>query len=143
MRFFLIFIFSISALFCDGSTIKDDLNINNSFITKYEYGKMLYKNPRGIGCNNCHGNDARGKKIVEFKHTKNDKEYFCSLIAPDIKYVKYDVFLKKVNSKRNENLKFTKEQVCDKLIYKANIMPTYFMVEEEIEAIYYYIKNMK
>lgn len=40
----------------------EEIDINNSFITKYEYGKMLFNNPRGIGCNNCHGDDARGKK---------------------------------------------------------------------------------
>ena len=101
----------------------NDMDINNSFITKYEYGKMLYNNPRGIGC--------------------NQEEYLCYLIAPDIKYVEYDVFTKKVNLKKNDNLKFEKDQVCDKLIYKANVMPTYFMVEDEIEAIYYYIQNMK
>lgn len=119
------------------------LNINNSFITNYEYGKMLYNNPRGIGCNNCHGDDARGKKIVEFKHTQNGEEHFCSVVAPDIKYIEYEQFAQKVNSKKNPNLKFEKEQVCDKLIYKANIMPTYFMVKEEIEAIHHYIQNMK
>lgn len=141
MKIFLLFIFFV---FSFSDEIKDkDLDINNSFITKYEYGKMLYNNPRGIGCNNCHGDNARGKKIVEFKHIQNSKEYFCSLVAPDIKYVDYEVFSKKVNSKKNENIKFDKEQVCDKLIYKANVMPTYFMVEEEIDAIYYYIQNMK
>lgn len=101
----------------------NDMDINNSFITKYEYGKMLYNNPRGIGCNNCHGDDARGKKLVEFKHVQNQEEYFCSLIAPDIKYIEYDVFSKKVNLKKNDNLKFEKDQVCDKLIYKANSNP--------------------
>ena len=53
-------------------------DINNSFITKYEYGKMLFNNPRGIGCNRCHGDDARGRKIVEFKHQtegENKKVY--------------------------------------------------------------------
>lgn len=59
------------------------------------------------------------KKLVEFKHVQNQEEYFCSLIAPDIKYIEYDVFSKKVNLKKNDNLKFEKDQVCDKLIYKA------------------------
>ncbi|QKF59027.1 c-type cytochrome [Aliarcobacter lanthieri] len=144
MRLLIIFTLLILNLFGDDDLItKDDLDINNSFITKYEYGKMLYMNPRGIGCNNCHGDDARGKKIVDFRHTQNDEEYICSLVAPDIKYIEYNSFSKKVNSKKNENLKFEKDQVCDKLIYKANVMPTYFMVEEEIEAIYYYIQNMR
>ena len=119
------------------------LDINNSFITKYEYGKMLFNNPRGIGCNKCHGDDARGKRIVQFKHEHDKKIYNCSLVAPDIKDIDYATFSTKVNSKKNPKWKFDKEQVCDKLIYYANVMPTYFLVEEEIEAIYYYIKNMK
>ena len=119
-------------------------DINNSFITKYEYGKMLYNNPRGIGCNSCHGNDARGRKMVDFKQQlKAEKTYNCSLIIPDIKSIDYQTFSTKVNSKKNPNVKFEKEQVCEKLIYYANVMPTYFLVEEEIEAINYYIQNLK
>ena len=118
-------------------------DINNSFITKYEYGKMLYNNPRGIGCNSCHGNDARGRKMVDFKQTHEKKVYNCTLVIPDIKNIDYETFSIKVNSKKNPNLKFEKEQVCEKLIHYANVMPTYFLVEEEIEAIFYYIQNIK
>ena len=123
---------------------QDLIDINNSFITKYEYGKMLYNNPRGIGCNSCHGNDARGRKMVDFKHQLLDKKvYNCTLVIPDIKSIDYETFSLKVNSKKNLNLKFEKEQVCEKLIHYANVMPTYFLVEEEIEAIFYYIQNIK
>ena len=123
---------------------QDLIDINNSFITKYEYGKMLYNNPRGIGCNSCHGNDARGRKMVDFKHQLLEKKvYNCTLVIPDIKSIDYETFSLKVNSKKNLNLKFEKEQVCEKLIHNANVMPTYFLVEEEIEAIFYYIQNMK
>ena len=123
---------------------EDLMDINNSFITKYEYGKMLYNNPRGIGCNSCHGNDARGRKMVDFKHQLFDKKvYNCTLVIPDIKSIDYETFSLKVNAKKNINLKFEKEQVCEKLIHNANVMPTYFLVEEEIEAIFYYIQNMK
>ena len=55
----------------------------------------------------------------------------------------YKVFLEKVNSKKNPRKKFSKEQVCEKLIYKSSIMPTYFLVEDEVKAIYYYITNLK
>jgi hypothetical protein len=118
-------------------------DINNSFITKYEYGKMLYNNPRGIGCNSCHGNDARGRKMVDFKQLHDKKIYNCSLVIPDIKSIDYQTFSTKVNSKKNAHVKFEKEQVCDKLIYYANVMPTYFLVEDEIDAIFYYIQNLK
>ena len=119
------------------------LDINNSFITKYEYGKMLYNNPRGIGCNSCHGDDAKGKKIIDFKQEHDKKIYNCNLSVPNIKDIDYAIFSEKINSKKNPNKKFEKEEVCEKLIYYANVMPTYFLVEEEIEAIYYYIKNIK
>ena len=123
---------------------QDLIDINNSFITKYEYGKMLYNNPRGIGCNSCHGDDARGRKMVDFKHQLLDKKvYNCTLVIPDIKNIDYETLSLKVNTKKNINLKFEKEQVCEKLIHNANVMPTYFLVEEEIEAIFYYIQNMK
>ena len=119
------------------------LDINNSFITKFEYGKMLYNNPRGIGCNSCHGDDAKGKKIIDFKQEHDKKIYNCNLSVPNIKDIDYAIFSEKINSKKNQNKKFEKEEVCEKLIYYANVMPTYFLVEEEIEAIYYYIKNIK
>ena len=75
MRFLLVLFFLISLnLMAEDSKPQEqnankaaELDINNSFITKYEYGKMLFNNPRGIGCNKCHGDDAKGKKIVEFK----------------------------------------------------------------------------
>ncbi len=33
------------------------------FITKTEYAKMLYLNPRGIGCDKCHGAKGEGSLI--------------------------------------------------------------------------------
>lgn len=141
MKILLITIFAFINLFA--AEEKNAIDINNSFITKYEYGKMLYNNPRGIGCNTCHGDNAKGKKIVDFKHEYKQKFYDCSLIVPSIKDIDYEVFSTKINSKKNSNKKFEKTEVCKKLIYYGNIMPTYFLVEEEIEAIYYYIKNLK
>lgn len=135
----IILVFVIGLLAEDTKLIK----VNNSFITKYEYGEMLYNNPRGIGCNTCHGSNAKEKVIVSFKHTYNKKKYDCVLDVPDIKNVDYKVFFEKVNSKKNPKKKFSKEQVCEKLIYRSSIMPTYFLVDEEIDAIYYYIKNLK
>lgn len=135
---YILFIFPFSLLSKE-LTLQD----NNTFITKYEYGKMLYNNPRGIGCNTCHGDDAKGKKIVTFSHIYRKKKYECDLVAPSIKKADYNAFSKKINSKRNPSKKFAKEQVCEKLIYYANVMPTYFLVEEEIAAIYYYVKNLK
>ena len=82
------------------------LDINNSFITKFEYGKMLYNNPRGIGCNSCHGDDAKGKKIIDFKQEHDKKIYNCNLSVPNIKDIDYAIFSEKINSKKNPNKKF-------------------------------------
>lgn len=138
MKYILIIILFFSSLFSN-----EVIQVDNSFITKFEYGKMLYTNPRGIGCNSCHGDDAKGKDIVKFTHERKKKNYECVLHAPSIKDVSYNKFYKKVNSKKNRKKKFDKEEVCKKLIYNANVMPTYFLVKEEIEAIYHYVNNLK
>jgi len=116
-------------------------NFEDSFITQYEYGKMLYKNPRGISCNNCHGDDAKGKEIVSFSHIKNKKKYTCSIKTEDITNISYNDFLQILDPKlQKPKKKFTNEQVCEKLTY-GNSMPTYFLTEDELKSIYFYLKN--
>ncbi|MFA9374467.1 c-type cytochrome [Poseidonibacter sp.] len=137
---FLTLFFSINIFANDKKQILE--KVDDSFITKFEYGEMLYNNPRGIGCNTCHGEKAEGKKIVTFKHKYKKKIYTCDLVVPSIKNVKYEEFFKKINSKKNEKRKFKDDEVCEKLVYKANIMPTYFLVKEEINAIYTYINTL-
>lgn len=139
-NFLLIILFFIAS---KAEELSELIKVNNSFITKYEYGKMLYNNPRGIGCQTCHGAKANGKKIVSFTHTANKKVYKCKLEIPSIEALDYKRFSEKINSKKNPNKKFEKDKVCEKLIYYSNIMPTYFLVEDEIAAIYHYIKNLK
>lgn len=116
---------------------------NLLFITKPEYGKMLYENPRGIGCNTCHGDKAEGKKIVQFKHIFKEDKYLCTLYTPSIKDVSYEVFKDKVNQRKNKKKIFKDDEICEKLIDNSNIMPTYHLTEEEIESIYYYIKSIR
>ena len=43
------------------------LLLSESFITDVEYGKMLYQNPRGIGCDKCHGKKGGGLLIASYK----------------------------------------------------------------------------
>lgn len=137
-KIILLFLFISSVVLAE-----DKVMMKDSFITKYEYGKMLYNNPRGIGCKVCHGEYANGKKIVSFEHIYREKKYNCELKIPGIRNIKYEVFLKKINSKKRFKKRFNKKQVCEKLIYNANLMPTYFLVEDEIEAIYYYVEQLK
>lgn len=110
MRLFLLSLFVIK-LFAD-----------DSFITKYEYAKMLYKNPRGVGCYHCHGRYGEGKIVVKYKD--NNKTKYIK--APDIRDITFEKLYKKLNSKKIKT-----------------IMPSYFLTRDEIKALYYYLKKVK
>ncbi len=97
--------------------------IDASFITKFEYGAMLYRNPRGIGCNKCHG---KGDKTVTIAMYKDKKGITQSIKAPPISKLSYVHFTTKLTAKKNRSL----------------IMPTYFLTEDEIKSIYHYVTNL-
>ncbi len=105
-----IFRFSFFVLFTAFAAAED------SFITQYEYGEMLYKNPRGIGCIHCHGNHGKGGYIAAFKEEGKK----VVLRGPDIRHVDIDA-LKKALQKR------------------YRIMPTYFLTAKEIAALHTYL----
>jgi len=133
--------FKVFILFFTFISLVAQSNFEDSFITQYEYGKMLYKNPRGISCNKCHGDDAKGKEIVSFKHTKNKKTYTCTIATKDITNISYSKFLQTLDPKlKKPKKKFKKEQVCEKITY-GNSMPTYFLTEDELKSIYFYLTN--
>ncbi|NCD12920.1 MAG: cytochrome c [Epsilonproteobacteria bacterium] len=92
--------------------------LSEDFITKMEYAKMLYSNPRGIGCNKCHGEKGEGSIISEYTH-KNKK---MKLEAPNI-----------------TNL--SKERFFYALTTQHKVMPTYFLTWQEIDSLYYYVSS--
>ncbi|WP_457564849.1 c-type cytochrome [Caminibacter sp.] len=99
------------------------LYANEWFITNYEYGKMLYHNPRGISCAKCHGEKAQGKIIAKYK--KNGKTVIIK--APNIQHVTYEALKKRL-------LKYN----------KLSVMPRYnYLTKKEIEALYLYIHSIK
>jgi len=98
-------------------------NIDASFITKFEYGAMLYRNPRGIGCNKCHG---KGDKTVVIAMYKDKKGITQSLKAPPISKLSYSAFTKKLKAEKN----------------RSYVMPTYFLTDDEIKSIYHYVTNL-
>lgn len=108
----LIFVF-IVCIFSSLGLGKDD-----SFITIEEYGGDLYKNPRGIGCVYCHGEDGRGKQIATYKH----KGQIKVLVGPDITHLDFENFYRKT--------------LTDK-----GVMPKYHLTDEEIRAIYVYLRS--
>jgi mono/diheme cytochrome c family protein len=109
------------SLLCSISLAQE--KIDNTFITKFEYGQMLYKNPRGIGCHKCHGKDAKGSFIALYKDKKGN---IRKITAPDISHTSKKDFDKKLNIKKN----------------RSKIMPTYFLTQDELDSIYFYIKNL-
>jgi len=116
-------------------------DLSNTFITKYEYGKMLYTNPRGISCAKCHGDDAKGKKIASFVHIRNKIKYNCTIRSEDITSVTYKNFQMTLDPKiEKPKKKFAKDQICEKLTY-GNSMPKYFLTNEELDSIYFYLTN--
>ena len=94
----------------------------DSFITKYEYGHYLYDNPRGIGCNRCHGADAKGKLIATYTVEKNKKKEKKQLRGADIQ----NISLQKLhNSLQNP----------------PTAMPKYNLTKAEIEALHIFLNN--
>ena len=93
----------------------------SSFITPAEYAAQLYKNPRGIGCQKCHGDNGEGKLIASYKHKGEKKEFR----GPQINSLNYTEFYKAVNRRKIG-------------------MPRYFLTNKEIEALYLHLhKNEK
>lgn len=92
-----------------------------SFITPAEYAAQLYKNPRGIGCHKCHGENGEGRVIAKYKHKGKER----SFSAPKINTVAYNEFYKALNKRKNG-------------------MPRYFLTDKEIAALYLHLhKNDK
>ena len=90
------------------------------FITQMEYAKMLYANPRGIGCNHCHGPKGEGRVLARYKDKGKEKE----LIAPALQGL-------------------SQEQFAKGILNPKSIMPTYFLTKDEIESLYYFITNIQ
>lgn len=114
-------------IFFSSFTLLHAADIDDAFITTYEYGQMLYNNPRGIGCNKCHGDNAKGQFLSRYR-TKKDKEVVVT--APDITNISFEKFTEKLKSQS---------------VKKSLIMPTYFLTNSELKSLYMYItsKNRK
>ena len=87
------------------------------FISDYEYGEMLYANPRGVSCSQCHGKIGEGQIIVEYR----DVDGKHILKGSDIRKDSLSSMIKAVNSYHK-------------------IMPRYYLTNEEVKAIYDYLK---
>ncbi|MEA3371063.1 MAG: cytochrome c [Campylobacterota bacterium] len=83
-----------------------------------EYASQLYKNPRGIGCQHCHGQNGEGKLIANYVH-KNEKKSFS---GPAINKMDFAAFHKALNDRKRG-------------------MPRYFLTKKEVQALYLYLQE--
>ena len=88
------------------------------FITKMEYAKMLYFNPRGIGCNLCHGKNGQGSIIARYK-VKGKREILKAPAINKLGLAEFSQALKKTHK----------------------VMPTYFLTDKEIDILYFYVTS--
>ena len=94
------------------------LGANEDFISHYEYGEMLYANPRGVSCSECHGKDGAGTTIVEFRDIHGKQ----AIKGSDIRKESLQTMIKSVNSYHK-------------------IMPRYYLTDEEVKAINDYLQK--
>ncbi len=91
---------------------------DDDFISHYEYGEMLYANPRGVSCAECHGKYGEGTTIVEYRDIHGKQ----SLKGSDIRHKSLKDMIEAVNSYHK-------------------VMPRYYLTDEEVKAIYDYLKT--
>jgi len=98
----------------------------NWFITKYEYGKKLYHDPRGISCAKCHGENGRGKILAKYYIIKNNKKILKIVKTPDITTIGYKDFIKQLLHKN------------------LSIMPRYnYLTKNEMNTLYFYVQSLR
>jgi len=94
------------------------LGANEDFMSHDEYGEMLYNNPRGISCSQCHGKFGEGMMIVRYKEANTT----TSIDGPDIRQKSFTFMVESLNH------------------YHA-VMPRYYLTQKEVKAIYDYIQK--
>lgn len=97
-------------------TLLFSLYADDSFITKEEYARQLYHNPRGIGCHHCHGESGEGRRIADYEDS-NGRHSFS---APAINTIDYERF-------------------SQALTMRLKGMPRYFLTASERKVLYYYL----
>jgi len=94
---------------------------SEDFISDYEYGEMLYNNPRGIGCAECHGDDGAGTTIAEYIDDDNKTK---TINSPDLHKESLSSIINSVNRSHE-------------------IMPRYYLTRKEVRAIFEYLQEQR
>ena len=132
LLFISLFFISIQASNDQNQTSHEEDNLTvetqESFLSSVEYGRMLYKNPRGISCSQCHGKEGKGgQKIAKYYDKKKNPKL---LKGVDItSYSLKDLKASLKNQYRENNQR-----------KRHKIMPMYYLTDEEIQAIFDYLQ---
>ena len=89
-----------------------------TFISPIEYASQLYKNPRGIGCQHCHGDNGEGRIVARYKHKGLDKEFS----GPQINEMDFKDFHKALDKRKSG-------------------MPRYFLTKKEVQALFLFLNQ--
>ena len=89
---------------------------DTAFISAEEYATQLYKNPRGIGCHHCHGDEGEGKLVARYKHKGENKTFE----GPSINSMEFQIFYRALNERKRG-------------------MPRYYLTQKEIKALYLHL----
>ena len=120
----LLFFFSYASPEDENLTVET----SESFLSSVEYGRMLYKNPRGISCSQCHGKTGNGgQKIAKYYDKKKNPK-----LLKGVNITNYSLNDLKM-SLRNEYREHKKRK-------RHKIMPMYYLTENEIQAIFDYLQ---
>ena len=112
--------------------LEDNNTKDDSFLLQVEYGKMLYKNPRGISCAKCHGRDGKGgAKIAKYYDADRNPKILKGLNI--LNYTIDELIASLSNNYRDKKHKRVKHK----------IMPMYYLTKGEIVAIYSYLQQVK
>jgi len=105
---------------------------DESFLLEYEYGKMLYNNPRGIACNKCHGKEGLGgQKIAKYYDKHRNPKILKGLNITTYTFEELKKSLSnQYKDKNNQSI-------------RHKIMPMYYLTDEEIKAIHTYLQEVR
>jgi len=133
----LLIILSLFSLFTHASNNENNSSLQeenltiktqDSFLSSVEYGRMLYKNPRGISCTQCHGKEGKGgQKIAKYYDRKRNPKLLkgVDITSYSLKDLKASLKNQYRENKRRKRHK---------------IMPMYYLTNEEIQAIFDYLQ---
>lgn len=105
-----------------------EVKVEDSFLSSVEYGRMLYNNPRGISCKQCHGQTGKGgQKIAKYFDKKRNPKILRGVDITSFSLEDLKASLR--NEYREKNR-----------IKRHKIMPMYYLTDEEVQAIYDFLQ---